>query len=302
MKTIRTISILILPALLALTACTDADDMLDTSGQSEDAVHITATIAGETTTRIALNNDGSGTFATGDTWGMYTLKADGTVINDNLAFAYGTTTLYWKDLGATGKVTFSAHYPRWSRFSDPTESLYDLLSGPDLLFATATAGRGEKVKLNFKHLMHRLVVNLTKDADVEGELKDAYITIDSKQEVKVNLLEGTVDPNFSSIRKFAHGDIGAKADRIVAPLDLVVGAKWITITLAKKTYIYNVPANLKPDPSDPHPTRLESGKMLTLNLTLKKNTQVVLTSSDISGWTTEEQSAAAIINIAKGDS
>ncbi len=296
MKTIRTISALILPALLALTACTDAGDMPGTPVPPPGAVRITATIAGQTDTRATMNNDGSGTFTTGDTWGMYTRLPNGTTINNNLAFAYGSTTLYWRDLGTTQPVTFSAHYPRQTNVSEgsntPEAYRFNLLGSNttkrDLLFATATASPGEEVKLNFRHLMHRLVIRLTKDDDVEGNLNDAVIEVSHMgNKVFVNLLDGTANAETVSADAILYFRTGATLDHITVPQDLSAGDSWIMITLNKKNYYYNVPASLKPGSNDPYPLRLESGKQLTLNLNLKKS-KVVFTSSAISTWDSKD--------------
>ena len=283
MKTIRTISALILPALLALTACTDAGDMPGTPVPPSGAVRITATIAGQTDTRVTMNNDGSGTFTTGDTWGMYTRLPDGTTINNNLAFAYGSTTLYWRNLSTTQPVTFSAHYPRQTDVSNPEAYRFNLFSSSnrDLLFATATASPGEEVKLNFRHLMHRLVIRLTKDDDVEGNLDEAWITVyNMKISTIVNLLDGTADVDTEPGTEIYPILGSATLDYITVPQDLSAGNDWIRIRLNNKYYYYNVPASLKPGP---HPLRLESGKQLTLNLNLKKS-KVMFTSSAITEW------------------
>ena len=299
MKTIRTISALILPALLALTACTDAGDMPGTPVPPSGAVRITATIAGQTDTRVTMNNDGSGTFTTGDTWGMYTRLPDGTTINNNLAFAYGSTTLYWRNLSTTQPVTFSAHYPRQTDVSNPEAYRFNLFSSSnrDLLFATATASPGEEVKLNFRHLMHRLVVHLTKDDDVEGNLDEAWITVyNMKISTIVNLLDGTADVDTEPGTEIYPILGSATLDYITVPQDLSAGNDWIRIRLNNKYYYYNVPASLKPGP---HPLRLESGKQLTLNLNLKKS-KVELTSSDITGWKFITGSPELIIDMSGG--
>ncbi|MCD8092102.1 MAG: fimbrillin family protein [Bacteroides sp.] len=280
-----------LAAMAIFAACTTDDDGQTGQPLPPGTVRITATIAGQTDTRATMNNDGSGTFTTGDTWGMYTRLPDGTAINNNLAFAYGSTTLYWRDLGTTQPVTFSAHYPRLTDVSEggntPEAYRFSLLRSDmtkrDLLFATATASPGEEVKLNFRHLMHRLVVHLTKDDDVEGNLDEAQITVHNmKISIIVNLLDGTADAEIAIVAVEKPG-IGATLDYITVPQNLRAGNDWITIELNNKEYYYNVPASLKPDPNDPHPLRLESGKQLTLNLNLKKS-KVELTSSDITGW------------------
>ncbi len=273
-------------------ACTTDDDGQTGQPLPPGAVRITATIAGQTDTRVTMNNDGSGTFTTGDTWGMYTRLPNGTTINNNLAFAYGSTTLYWRDLGTTQPVTFSAHYPRQTDVSEggntPEAYRFDLsgsdMAERDLLFATATASQGEEVKLNFRHLMHRLVIHLTKDDDVEGNLDEARIFVFKlRKTIYVNLLDGTADVETVGEEEDIF-DRGTTLDYITVPQDLFAGNGWITIELNNKSYYYNVPASLKPgSPNDPHPLRLESGKQLTLNLNLKKS-KVELTLSDITEW------------------
>ena len=103
--------------------------------------------------------------------------------------------------------------------------------------------------------------------------------------VEINLLTGAV--NYDRVEgglSLSNGGNG-NADWEVAPQDLTAGAEWFRIKVGEDTWYYNVPANL--NSSNPnHPTRLESGKQLTLNLTLKKNqqtgqTNVVLSGSEI---------------------
>ena len=170
----------------------------------------------------------------------------------------------------------------------------------DLLHATTTASKGGTVALTFKHLMHRLVVHLTagdgmtgtdlSSAQINSVAKDGY-TPTMFARVEVNLLTGAV--NYDRVDGgviFSNGG-GANADWKVAPQDLTVGAEWLRITVGEDVWYYHVPATLNSSDTQ-HPTRLESGKRLTLNLTLKKspdtgNTEVELTSGTISGWDTQ---------------
>ena len=290
-------------ATLALSSCHN-DDLPGGTTLPEGAVHITANIEGVQTRAPQLNADGAGSFEPTDMWGMYTFTGDATspaYSNENIGYqADNSTPLLWKDLSETEAVTFSAHYPRITAdIDDPAAYMYmpqAWANTDDLLHATATASKGDPVALTFKHLMHRLVVNLAAGDGMEGaDLSSALINSSAKNDaptmcarVEVNLLTGAV--NYDRVDNgviFSNGG-GAKADWKVAPQDLTAGAEWLRITVGEDVWYYNVPADL--NTAEPgNQTRLESGKQLTLNLTLKKNpdtgnTEVELTGSDISGW------------------
>jgi hypothetical protein len=294
-------------ATLALAACHN-DDMPGGNTLPEGAVHITAGIEGVQTRAPQLDANGAGTFEATDEWGMYTFTGDATspaYSNENIAYqADNSNPLYWEDLSETQAVTFSAHYPYITAdITNPAAYLYmpqAYNNTDDLLHATTTASKGGTVALTFKHLMHRLVVHLTagdgmtgtdlSSAQINSVAKDGY-TPTMFARVEVNLLTGAV--NYDRVDGgviFSNGG-GANADWKVAPQDLTVGAEWLRITVGEDVWYYHVPATLNSSDTQ-HPTRLESGKRLTLNLTLKKspdtgNTEVELTSGTISGWDTQ---------------
>ena len=111
-------------------------------------------------------------------------------------------------------MTFSAHYPRITGtmpdIDDPAAYMYMPQAWnhtDDLLHATATASKGETVALTFKHLMHRLVVNLAAGDGMEGaDLSSALINSAAKDgytptmfaNVEVNLLTGGGPANSTS--------------------------------------------------------------------------------------------------------
>ena len=294
-------------ATLALAACHN-DDMPGGNTLPEGAVHITAGIEGVQTRAPQLDANGAGSFESTDMWGMYTFTGDATspaYSNENIAYqADNSNPLYWEDLSETQAVTFSAHYPYITAdITNPAAYLYmpqAYNNTDDLLHATTTASKGGTVALTFKHLMHRLVVHLTagdgmtgtdlSSAQINSVAKDGY-TPTMFARVEVNLLTGAV--NYDRVDGgviFSNGG-GANADWKVAPQDLTVGAEWLRITVGEDVWYYHVPATLNSSDTQ-HPTRLESGKRLTLNLTLKKspdtgNTEVELTSGTISGWDTQ---------------
>ncbi|MDC2006832.1 fimbrillin family protein [Bacteroides thetaiotaomicron] len=290
---------------LALAACTN-DDLPSGNTLPEGAVHITAGIEGVQTRAPQLDADGAGSFEPADMWGMYTFTGDATspaFSNENIAYqADNSTPLYWKDLSETEAVTFSAHYPRITAdIANPAAYLYVPEAWnhtDDLLHATTTASKDGTVALTFKHLMHRLVVNLTAGDGMTGtDLSSALINSVAKNNaptmfasVEVNLLTGAVNYGSATGSVILSNGGGANADWIVAPQDLTAGAEWLKITIDGDVWYYHVPADLNTTVPG-NQTRLESGKRLTLNLTLKKNPDtgntVTLTGSSISGWDTQ---------------
>ena len=294
-------------ATLLLVSCNK--DKGNHPEQDDNVVQITASIDGVadggtvSAGRATVDSDGNGAFDPGDTWGLYTYTTKGDYMNANTEYKYEETILSWEELSETEPVTFSAHYPRITAdIADPAAYLYmpeAWNNTDDLLHATATASKGGTVALTFKHLMHRLVVNLTAGDGMEGaDLSSALINSAAKDytatmfaRVEVDLLTGAVNYDRVSDAVMLSNGGGAVADWKVAPQDLTAGAEWLRITVGEDVWYYHVPASLNSSNPDHH-TRLESGKRLTLNLTLKKNpdtgnTEVELTGSDISGWDTQ---------------
>lgn len=294
MKLITTLGL----ATLALVACTDEDEV-QSNILPKGAVHLTAQIEGVQTRAPQLDTEGKGNFMQGDVWGMYAYTDDAAA-GENMEYKYQETVLYWEDLSETSPVTFSAHYPRiTATIANPAAYMYTPLEWnktDDLLHATATASKGETVTLTFKHLMHRLIIKLTAGEGMTGtDLTTALINSARKNgdytmygSVEVNLLTGEVNySRYADLIQLTNESRG-NADWKVAPQDLRAGAEWLRIIVGEDMWCYNVPDNLNSSNPD-HPTRLESGKQLTLNLTLKKNqqtgqTEVELSGSDISGW------------------
>lgn len=311
MKATRYLFTLFVLTTLALAACHN-DDLPGGNTLPEGAVHITADIEGVQTRAPQLDADGAGSFEPADEWGMYTFTGDATspaYSNQNIAYrADNSNPLKWKDLSETEAVTFSAHYPRITNtmpdIDDPAAYLYMPQAWKhtdDLLHATATASQGKTVALTFKHLMHRLVINLAAGDGMTGtNLSSALINSVAKNgaptmfaSVEVNLLTGVVNYDRVDGSVILSNEGGANADWKVAPQDLTAGAEWLRITVGEDVWYYHVPADL--NTAEPgNQTRLESGKQLTLNLKLKKNsgtgdTEVELTGSNISGWDTQPE-------------
>lgn len=279
MKT-KTLLAATLIAALAFTACDKDSEPTDRS----DIVRINSAINGPLSRASIDPSTGAGTFDPGDIWGLYA-TVGGSHVLDNSIYTVGSTTIYWNGLSETSPVTFAAHYPRiTSTIANPEAYMFNAAKAtdPDLLVTTPVTeskSSGNGVNLTFNHVMHQLVINLSKDLAVPGSLLNAEVTLlNMKSSAKVNLLAGTVDVSAASGADSYSMRTGG-GNWLVAPQELTAGADWIQIELAGKTYKYKVPADL---------TQLESGKRVSITLTLKAGGDVVALSSTISEWVNQQ--------------
>ena len=280
---------LLLAALLALASCNDKDTDAADGGQ----VTIRTTIGSHTAdgTRAVMNPDGSGSFAATDVLGLYaTTATTGAAKLINAAYT-ASTTLYWDDLSKTEAVTFAAYYPRVDKVEDAKAYVFNAatVTNKDLLIATPdTKSKGEAVQLNFRHAMHRLVINLS--TNVAGvDVTDATVALTGMNATAtVNILAGAVttgeasepDGTYTAAKKS-----GATTEFILAPQKVTTGADWIAVTVAGKQYTYKMPARIENAAGTAIDLKeLESGKTLTLDLAIN-NKNITLTTADIAPWT-----------------
>ena len=173
-------------------------------------------------------------------------------------------------------------------------------SDPDLLLAApaTNVSKGETVNLNFKHAMHKLVVKVTYEGDFTG-VNTGNVSIKPvgmNASAAINVQTGIVTPGEVTD---TDGDYAAQTltsnscSFILAPQKLTRGAKWLEINLGGQTLTFNVPANYTTSGSSTETlSQLNSGEVLTLNLTIKKvagggddeKTEVVLTTGEIAAW------------------
>lgn len=110
-----------------------------------------------------LEEDGSGSFSTGDTFTLY--AHDNAEDFATFDYTIGTTELLWKNLTVAtenGTVHFEACYPKHALTNGTFDFKVTQDEAGDLLWATAPdvkIGTTEPIALNFSHAMHRLVVN-----------------------------------------------------------------------------------------------------------------------------------------------
>jgi hypothetical protein len=279
-------------AALGLTACTNDDDVVT---NDPNVVRFNASVDGNIMTRASINpGTGSGSFENGDVWGIFGKIASPfswPLINEH--YTVGSTTLYWDDISMTAPVSFTAYYPATAVMDDAPIYKFNAATAanPDLLIAgPVTASKGETVNLNFRHAMHQLAFNLDKDASIPGDILDAQFTLlNMKSTASVSMSDATVDVVYAEGND-VYPTKGTGEFFYVAPQDLIVGANWIEIELAGKTYIVKVPANLNPNNST-YPTRLESGKKLIVDVTMKMNPNTGKTGVSISTSTADQISS-----------
>lgn len=257
----KKIFITVFMTILAFAACSNDDEV----NSPREEVKIVATIGSTANSKLkaTFENDGSGEFETGD---ILYLNCSGPNSIVPVEYEIGNTTLYWDEISADGSpLNISAWYPAY--YASDQEEPY-LIAGQDyntqdLLMAPAVpVDRGDIVNLQFRHVMHKLVIRLSSDYYTEEELGEAVITLKNlKSHAMVDFDNGTVIAAEASGTDPYTISNGALAEIIVAPQVLSPGTGFIEIFLpaADRTFTYKVPEGL---------TELESGKTLTLNFEL----------------------------------
>lgn len=304
MKTTNYLFVAFGVAALTLTACNNDDDVLN-GGQEPGVVNIVTSINGPQT-RVVMNDDGSGSFTDGDKikLGVFNLDLGRA---DEYDYTIGSTKLYWEDVATKIGEADGYKFGGWYANPLPNNLLampnFDVAAAedPDLLLATpATVAVDETVNLVFKHAMHKLVVNVTYDGDFTGVDLDAVTVkpVGMNRNATVNVENGTVTVGEA---EYEDGDYAARTltnnacEFILAPQKLTTGAEWLEINLGDQTLTFNVPANYTTSGSSSEAlTQLNSGEVLTLNLTIKKvagggddKTEVVLTTGQITAWNSQ---------------
>lgn len=262
------ISVLVVP--LAFTACSNDEE----ADYWRKEVKIVASIGppADKQTRAFFTNDGSGALETGD---IFNLSFWSQTLGTGGFYPYtiGSTTLYWDDISPDGNsIDFTAWYPEYNWVESFIHS-YKVAeaateAAKDLLMATmVTVAKHNPVNLQFKHVMHKLTIVLKADHYTSDELNNAVIRLKNlKSDAMVDFENGTVDETAAEGTDAYPQKQGASTSFIVAPQDgLTTGTDFVKIEVEGKAYIYKVPANL---------TVLESGKQLSLTLTLKANGSV----------------------------
>ena len=299
MKTTNYLFVAFGAAALTLTACNNDDDVLN-GGQEPGVVNIVTSINGPQT-RVVMNGDGSGSFE--NTKDKLKLAVYGSGNADyQVDYTVGTTVLYWENVETgvgTGPYTFGGWFTKTGLPATLTSFNAATASDPDLLLAApaTNVSKGETVNLNFKHAMHKLVVKVTYEGDFTG-VNTGNVSIKPvgmNASADINVQTGIVTPGEATD---TDGDYAAQTltsnscSFILAPQKLTPDAPWLEINLGGQTLTFNVPANYTTSGSSTETlSQLNSGEVLTLNLTIKKvagggddENEVVLTTGEIAAW------------------
>ena len=279
---------------LTLAACQRNDDPGDGLRRQVD---ISATIDGHAQgvrTRAAMNPDGSGTFENGDKI-LLTHSINGNAPT-MLDYTLGSSKLYWEDVvtDTYNAIHFGGWYPAChpeGNLSDPQP--YDVAGAADdthrdlLIAAQTSANYGAPVTLAFRHVMHKLTVNLKSGEHSAEQLAKAEVKLMGfKSHAGVHFPSGKVDAEEASGTDEYPTKKGASVSFIVAPQNLISGKPMLVIAIGNEAFVYEVPAKFT-GCDDDAPCCLMSGKRLTLTLSLgsgQGGNTATLIEGGISAW------------------
>ena len=148
----------------------------------------------------------------------------------------------------------------------------------DLLLATpATVSVEQTVTLNFSHAMHKLVVNLSYgDGFDDLDKTQVKVTpVNMNAAATIDVKEGTVTAGEASASDGTYPTVtmgsATSCSFILAPQKLTTDAEWLEINLGGQTLTFNVPASYTTSGGSTEAlSQLNSGEVLTLNLTIKR--------------------------------
>ena len=293
LKTLAFVPAVGLACFLLLAGCSQ-DDTLTPDGGTDNGniIRFTTAIADFTGSDAAADNpgtratinpeDGTGSFEDGDeTMIRGFVSTSMPIVEKEHSATYNggtwTTGMTWDEFGEDAEVSFSAFFPKRSLadFDQVGEMDIDLptdqstaeqYAACDWLYAAADGTKaGNPIQLTFRHLMHRLTVNLSLSA-TPGTLTQA--DVDAATVVIKNMYsKGFVAKN-GGVGLLASGNAGdltplksaGNTLRVfLLPQNVTSGTPWIEITVGGKTVTYAVPAGL---------TELQGGKEQVVNLKL----------------------------------
>ena len=239
----------------------------------ERQITFTTTIA--STRAPQLEEDGSGSFNTGDTFTLHARDdAQGAATLD---YTVGGSALYWRDLtfaAEGGKVHFAACYPKQRLSEGGFDFTTTQDAAGDLLWASAAdvhVGTEQPVALTFRHALHRLAVKYTvEDTSVDASRIETRCTAIAT--ARVELSEGRIKPGDTEKTFTA---TSSEVSFLVLPqptenvsLEIHAGGMTKTWKLSQTDF--------------PYP-ELEGGKQVTVNLTVQEG-KITLSGLVIEGW------------------
>ncbi len=222
-----------------------------------------------------LDQNGKGNFTNGDTFSLQISAQSGEVTV--LRYTIEETDLYWKDININSEdkaVDFAACYPEQKlidgkfSFNIETAPYKDLLWAHEKKVPVLTIS---PVNLTFKHVMHRLIINFTKESDINPELITTICT--AKSMCEVDLIKGTL--NDISSAKASLSEVGPQAVFQIIPQK--TSDVFIEVKAEQLERKFNLTEAIK------EYDNLESGMSLTVNITLKDG-KILFEGNSIAGW------------------
>lgn len=256
--------------MFALVGCSNDEELEQSTSREE--LKVVTSILGTTDNnlKMAFNPDGSGNFEVGDRFTLSYIQP--TILHRGIMYYEigNARTWYWDELiGSLAVGDNSLKFGGWYPLSIP--NIYPMAykvakaeteADKDLLIASPViVNRGHPINLQFAHVMHKLIINLTSNYYDVTRLNTATISLKNlKSDAMVDFFNGTVNESAASGADSYTPKVGASVSFIVAPQNLTANTEIISIDIEGQTFIYKVPAGL---------TTLQSSHILTLNLDLK---------------------------------
>lgn len=290
MKTIKTLSVIMLTALFA--ACSQDEAVTEVV---QEQIQLTSGIDAftrgtsltEQSTSI-LNGQKVGVTIVGGSIATYsnqpwTAQSDGTLKNDGDAIYYGS-----------GQATITAYQPYKESWSDVTTnkvfSVNETQTGvgyrnADLLFATNTASHSKNpVKLSFTHKMAKITVTVTgSGVDLAGAT--VYV-LGTKPSVSFNPSSGALGSAGGNPIVITAATLTSSANTaaaIIVPQTIAAGTEFIQVKVGTKTFTYTQPTALT----------CASGNSYHFTLNIL-NDKVELTGSNLTDWTDNPLTSSSV--------
>jgi len=210
-------------------------------------------------------------FETGDKISLYAVEYDGETqmplqvggnFLNNEPLTYngttwaGTRTLYW----STKSCDFYALYPYQSDIKSIESYPFEIISNQDgdgyeesdLLFAYAEKVQKSDgaVNLQFKHMMSKLVVTVTKGSKFEGEIPDDIVThiYNTNVDCHVNFTTGSVEKDaFGAKKTITMKKISnERFEAVVVPQNLEKKTPLVELTMGGIAYLLEYSLSFRP--------------------------------------------------------
>lgn len=298
---VKFLSVAIVAASVALTSC----DKNETTVQNNDApVRFTSGINATPGSRATINTDGNSLWETGDPVGIYMVGNGTTTVaegNANMKYtaAQGGASTAFAAVGASihypldenQKVDFIAYHPHRetvANFVYPIDlSTQTSQTGIDLMTAkadksgegyTKADGRtGGVVNFTFDHQLAKLVMNVTKEASVPGNITSVSINgMNTTANFDLKGDEGITSAGSPAAITPCTITAEEKYEAILLPVSPLGTAHTVTFaTNGGETYVWKMHEQI---------SKLEAGKIYTYTVNVTK--YAVTANGSINNWHT----------------